>query len=635
MKSIYHLIIGVTFIGLLFSSATDVNAATPSDDHRPLYICPEGGSTPYCPVGMEEYEIQKIALSQGLITLGWILVPGCLFLVMAVIWSRSLQIKVRQKTSELQNEIRERKATESVLRESEEQFRAFFDSVGVGTAIIDNRLMFTQVNDRLCQITGFRREELINMEVLDLDLPGELEADRHDFERMFNQPDATYDLEKRLRRKDGQPTWVRISLSMIKDTTGTPLRAAAVVEEINARKLAQIDRERLKTAIEQSAEIVVITDPEGLIEYVNPAFEKMTGYSRDEALGQNPRVLKSGNQSESFYQQLWHTISSGQSWQGRFINKRKDGTHYTEDASISPVVNDAGKITQYVAVKQDISNQLNLEEQLRQANKLNAIGTLSSGIAHDFNNILTSVLGYSEMIQRKLQPGSQDAADIQKVILAGQRGQTLINQMLTFARQKKQNCSAVAIEPIIEDVLSFVRSSIPPSVEIQTHITAANTLIVADPIQIHQILMNLCINAFHAMNNEQGIIVITLEKILRVPADTNVHDRTIPHVRLTVKDDGQGISPASCDKIFDPFFTTREVGKGSGLGLSVVYGEVQSLGGVIKVESQVGVGSLFTIYLPCAGHPKSSGNKTTEQKAEASNQQPEVEPKALQQRKPF
>jgi PAS domain S-box-containing protein len=206
--------------------------------------------------------------------------------------------------------------------------------------------------------------------------------------------------------------------------------------DITERKRAEAERVRLVTAVEQSTEAVVITNPTGEIEYVNPAFTRITGYSREEALGRNPRILKSDRQDPLFYQQLWETILGGKPWQGELINQRKDGGHYTEQMSIAPVKGVHGEVTHFIATKQDVTERRTLEAQLQQAAKMEAIGRLAGGVAHDFNNLLTVINGYSEILMGRFASDQKASDYLQEINNAGERAAALTRQLLAFSRRQ-------------------------------------------------------------------------------------------------------------------------------------------------------------------------------------------------------
>lgn len=309
-------------------------------------------------------------------------------------------------------------------------------------------------------------------------------------------------------------------------------------------------------------------------------------------------------QDETFYRTMWKTLSAGKTFQTRMVNRRKDGSLFTEDATISPVCDASGTIVSYVAVKRDITEQLRLEAQYQHSQKLEAIGTLAGGIAHDFNNILTAILGYSELAQQKIGVQTDPGKDLQQVITAATRAVDLVRQILTISRQHEQQRQPTKIQYIIKEVLKLLRPSITTSIEINSIIDQECPAIFADPSEIYQMIMNLCTNAFQAMRdvNKDGHIMeirlaaIGLDEKTRQSLGLNIVQRRFVH--LTVSDTGCGMEPKIMDKIFDPYFTTKKKGEGTGLGLATVHSIVTRCGGAIKVESTVGSGTMFSLFLP-------------------------------------
>ncbi|GAB4263332.1 MAG: hypothetical protein Kow0092_14150 [Deferrisomatales bacterium] len=357
---------------------------------------------------------------------------------------------------------------------------------------------------------------------------------------------------------------------------------------------------KLATAVEQAAEAIVITDTAGRIEYVNPAFERTTGYARAEALGRRTNLVKSGVHDPSFYRELWQTIGSGRVWTGRFTNRRKDGALYEEECTISPVRDEQGRIVHYVAVKRDVTTELRLEQQLNQAQKLKALGTLAGGIAHDFNNILVPILGYAEMAQDELAADGPVRLMLDQVIAGAERARDLVRQILSFSRPADPEQKIVRLTPIVSEVLQLMRATLPATIEIRQEFRAGRDVVRASPTQLHQILVNLCTNAWHAMEDDRGVLTVQLEELDGDDGVARRHPQLAPGpwVRLTVADTGCGMPPEVLDRIFEPFFTTREVGEGTGLGLAAAHGIVDSIGGCIEVESTPGAGTSFAIYLP-------------------------------------
>ena len=387
----------------------------------------------------------------------------------------------------------------------------------------------------------------------------------------------------------------REEVNVLRTLAGIIALAWGSVRSEKKRRLFQI-------AVEQAAELVLITNSAGTIEYVNPALERITGYASDELIGRNPRILKSGLQKPVFYKELWNTISKGEPWQGCFINRRKCGTHYSAEAVIVPVTDGTGSICNYVGIKRDVTQENHLQRQLIQSQKMEAIGTLAGGIAHDFNNILSAILGYAELAVYEMPEDSPGRHDVAEVIKAGNRAKDLVRQILTFSRKTEQDFKSIDIAPLLKEALKFLRASLPSTIDIRTHISAENARVLCTPTMIQQILMNLCTNAAQAMKDSGGILDVSLTKTEIEAADIKQHPelRPGPHLCLTVGDTGPGIEPDLLARIFDPYFTTKEKGEGTGLGLSVVHGIIQALKGSVQVDSCPDSGAIFHVFLPCA-----------------------------------
>jgi len=407
-------------------------------------------------------------------------------------------------------------------------------------------------------------------------------------------------ISHRLLLPNGRIKFIQAIFRTKHDDHGTPVCTLGTVQDITARKEEETLRIRLQTAIEHTAESIVITDNNGRIQYVNPSFEKITGYSKQEAVGKNPRVLRSGRHNQEFYRKMWKTLCQGKVWKGHFINRKKDGSFYEEEATISPIFNSDGKITAFVAVKRDVTEQLSLEKQLRQTQKMEAIGTLAGGIAHDFNNILAAILGYAEMAREDCLPDSTIADDLDKILTAGHRARDLVQQILAFSRQTDTERILFSPEAIVKESIKILRPSIPTTIEIHQNIEPDIGSIHADPTQFNQILMNLCTNAYHVMEKDGGKLTISLKRTT-LEAKGPYHGSEIKSeqfIQLTVQDTGPGIPRELKEKIFEPYFTTKKVGQGTGMGLAIVHGIVRSLKGMIEMESPTEGGAAFHVYLP-------------------------------------
>ncbi len=375
------------------------------------------------------------------------------------------------------------------------------------------------------------------------------------------------------------------------------VRAAAEME----RKQTEEQHDLLSAAVQQSTDSVVITDLEGTIVYVNPAFERNTGYPAAEAIGKKPNILKSGRHSPEYYSELWSALKSAGSWSGILINKRKDGTLFEEETIISSVSDSAGMPAYYVAVKRDVTNERRLEELLRQAQKMEAIGQLTGGIAHDFNNFLTAILGFSSLLQMKFEndKDAQSNSYLQNIISAAEKAANLTNSLLSFSRKRIINIKPAILNDIIKGMEKLLQKIITESIEFKTAFTDKGTIIMADTGQIEQVLLNLVANARDAMP-KGGVVFIKTEIVHLDEKFVRTHGYGKPgaYAALSVSDTGIGMDEKIKEKIFDPFFTTKEVGKGTGLGLSIVYGIVRQHNGYIEVNSELGKGTTFNVYLP-------------------------------------
>jgi PAS domain S-box-containing protein len=365
------------------------------------------------------------------------------------------------------------------------------------------------------------------------------------------------------------------------------------------QKRTEAEQERLITSIEQVGEIVVVTDLEGIIQYVNPAFAEVTGYSGEEAIGQNFRFLSSSVQDQAFYQELWQTISSGRRWQGTMVNKRKDGELYTEQTTISPVFDAGGEIVSYVKVGRDVTTQLLLEDQLRQAQKMETVGQLAGGVAHDFNNMLQVIITYAEMSLAKVDPGHPLHKYLIEIRRASQRSAEITGQLLAFARKQTVMPKVLDLNDAVASAEKMIQRMIGEDIDL-TWIPGHDLWNVKiDPTQLDQILANLAVNACDAIGGV-GKLTIGTEKVHFDEAYCAVHAGSVPgeYVLLAVSDDGCGMDKKTQAHLFEPFFTTKAPGKGTGLGLATIYGIVKQNNGFVSVYSEPGQGTTFKVYLP-------------------------------------
>ena len=358
---------------------------------------------------------------------------------------------------------------------------------------------------------------------------------------------------------------------------------------------------KLSRAVEQSADMVMITNREGIIEYVNPAFEAMTGYSRQDAEGKTPRILKSGEQGSETYQELWNAILCATVYRSILVNRKKNGELYYIEQSISPVRDTAGSITHFISNGRDLTERYRLEAQLLQAHKMDAIGRLAGGVAHDFNNLLTIITSYSELALDAVAKGSPLEHKLQEILSAAWRAAQLTRQLLAFSRKQPQSLRILEPNPLIAEITQTLRRLIREDIELTFVPGTGIGRVRADPVQIEQILMNLAVNARDAMPRGGQIKIDTSDVYLD---DDYLHRKQaiIPtghYVLITVSDNGAGIPPDHLPHIFEPFYTTKPLGKGTGLGLATVYGIVKQNRGFIWAYSELAMGTVFKIYLPC------------------------------------
>jgi two-component system, cell cycle sensor histidine kinase and response regulator CckA len=370
---------------------------------------------------------------------------------------------------------------------------------------------------------------------------------------------------------------------------------------------------RLATAVEQVAEAIVITDTSGTIRYVNPAFEKITGYTWREAVGQNPRILKSGTYDSAFYRHMWDVLEQGKVWSGRIINQKKDGALYEEEMTISPIRDAAGEIINYVAVKHDVTQEVALETQLRQAQKMEAIGQLAGGVAHDFNNILTVIHGNAAL---QLAPG-QDPVErgdcTQQIIQAAERGANLTRQLLLFSRKQVLQPANLDLNEVVAGMIKMLKRILGEDITLCSELAPALPFLYADAGMIEQVLLNLAVNSRDAMHAGGRLTIATGTQTLdEEQARQNPEAAAGRFVYLDVTDIGTGIPPEVLPRIFEPFFTTKEAGKGTGLGLATVHGIVKQHHGWVTVQSEVGKGTAFRIYLPAIKEGQAKKEKDTD-----------------------
>ncbi len=401
------------------------------------------------------------------------------------------------------------------------------------------------------------------------------------------------------------------SPSRREDWTGEEIRQLKITCDAVAnaleRKWAEEEIHCLLSAIEQVPDSILITDTDGVIEYVNPGFERISGYSRNEVVGQTPRMLKSGRHENDFYREMWGRISRGDPWHGIVTNRKKDGTLYTEDTVITPVRDKAGEVTNFIAVRRDITREQEAEDRYRQAQKLESVGRLAGGIAHDFNNILMVITGNLDMVLHSLPPGHAMAAELESSRKAAERAATLTRQLLIFARRQIVEPRIFDPGELVANLGKMLQRLIGEDIMLKLDVTADTGKIKADPGQLEQVIVNMAVNARDAMP-EGGTLTIstTCEMVDGRNDEQFVNLAPGRYIRISVQDTGTGMEEEVQQHIFEPFFTTKPPGSGTGLGLATSFGIIRQNSGHILFDSTPGSGTTFHIYLPLAGSGASS-----------------------------
>ena len=493
-------------------------------------------------------------------------------------------------------DITERRASERSLKESEEKFRVIFEGSkdGILLADVENK-RFVTGNQAICKMLQYSLEEIRQLAITDIHPEEALPRILDEFERAERlEIETGRDIP--VKRRDGSVFFANIKPSPIV-ISGKRYLIGNFRDVTESRKAEQA-LTRLGLAVDQAAEAVVVTDTEGNIEYVNPSFERITGYSQEEAIGRNMRILKSGMQDETIYQEMWATISHGEVWKGRFVNRKKDGTLYDEESTISPVRDASGKIVNFVAGKRDVTREVVLQNQVQNAQRMEAVGTLAGGIAHDFNNALTGIFGFGELLRNRMAGDEEVLHDLNEILRCAERASTLTRQLLTYARRQTIEPVNLSLNKVITDLCKLASKVVGEHIEIRTFLAKDLPTIRADVGQIEQVVMNLVLNARDAMPGGGQLLIET--ELVHLDAEYvryHPYMKVGPFVVLKISDTGIGMDQKTQERVFEPFFTTKGPDKGTGLGLAMVYGIVKQHGGFIHLYSEPGKGTTFKIYL--------------------------------------
>ncbi len=522
--------------------------------------------------------------------------------------NRGLEKRVEQRTAqlvkankELREEISERKRTQEELKSSEEKYRTILENIEEGYYEVDLAGNFTFFNDAIKKILGYDRDELMNMNNRQYTDEENAQKLYRAFNKVYTTGKPTKQFDWKIIRKDGSERYVEASVSLRKDSKKEAIGFRGIVRDITERKQAEEalreSKEKYRLLVDNAHDGIFIAQ-DGLIRFQNPKAQEMLGCPADE-LHETPFV------------NLIHPDDR------HLLLKRRERGHESDEVRtyslrvINPSAEELWVQINAVDIKwegkpatlnfvRDITFEKRLEAQLLQAQKMEAIGTLAGGIAHDFNNILSSVIGYTELALEEASKGSVLDSNLREVLKAGRRARDLVKQILAFSRQSDRELKPLEISPIVKETLKLLRASLPSTIRIHQNVGTNLGTVMTDPSQINQILMNLCTNAAHAMGESGGTLEVGLDKV-EVGTELSLRFTGLtpgPYLKLTVSDNGHGMSPEVKERIFDPYFTTKEKGEGTGLGLAMVHGIVKSHRGTITVYSEPDMGSTFHVYLP-------------------------------------
>lgn len=501
----------------------------------------------------------------------------------------SLEVKVEKRTEELA-------VVQKNLKTTLNAWQTTFDAMSDAVCLLDHKGRILQCNRAMCSMLGKQEDELCGTFCCLTDGLISVQNDESPF--MLSKKTLT----RQIAEFHWCERWLEITVDPVFEADGKTFYGAVhIMADITERKRAEEALVRLSHVIAQSPISIVITDIEGKIEFVNPETCRITGFETAELLGQTPRIFKSGETADEIYRELWQTISSGRTWHGELRNRKKSGDHFWESEIISPILNQQGTIINYVAIKEDITERKSLELQLRHSQKMDGIGQLAGGVAHDFNNILSVIMGYGYLLQMedKLDPGQQEK--LNEIIAAAERATQLTTGLLTFSRKKDLSLSTVNLNDIVQHLQKFLERVIGEDVHLQSIIHKADLQVTVDRGQIEQAIINIATNARDAMPQGGSLTIETGFEDLDATF-ARIHGYGYGsagrYAVITTSDTGCGMSAELQKKIFEPFFTTKEVGKGTGLGMAIVYGVVKQHNGFINVYSEPGKGTTFRIYLP-------------------------------------
>jgi len=482
------------------------------------------------------------------------------------------------------------------LKASEEKyFKSFENAPLMKTISIVGSGKLVSVNRKFLEKTGYRTSDVIGNDPIHVGLM--TPKDRQRICEIISRQDSFENVEITLRSRKGVAIFCQFYGEKI--SIGGKAHLLCVIEDITDKKSADDQIRVLSKAIEQSPVSVVITDVSGKIEFVNPKFSELTGYSPNEVIGRTPRILKTEKSSPELHRQLWDTITRGLTWSGEFVNRKKNGDEFLERATISPIRDTNGVITRFMAIKEDITEYRKTRTQLIQAQKMEAVGQLTSGLAHDFNNILSIIGGYSSLMQMEMALDDPQRNYLEQVIQANERAAGLTHSLLAFGRSQVMEQSIQNLNMILYEFKKFIGRVLGEHIVLTFSLHNDSLNVNIDKGQIEQVLINLATNARDVMPNGGSLEFSTrMTRIDEGKVQGSSTAKPGNYAVISVTDSGTGMDDKTIERIFEPFFTTKESGQGTGLGLAMVFGIIQQHNGHIEVQSASGKGTTFNIFLP-------------------------------------
>lgn len=469
------------------------------------------------------------------------------------------------------------------------------------------------VSENVRKIFGYSAQEFISGKILYEKCihPDDLSRVAHEVEKYSkgNEKEFTHK-PYRIVTKNGNIKWVSDWTYIVRDKEGNITHYKGIIQDITEKKQYEAWLNLLTSVIKQTSEMVIIADRQGYVQYANPSFEKITGYSAEEITGKDFCILKYENRDSEFCRRVQATVNNKKTWVGKIENKKKDGTVYLEFATIFPILDSKGEITHYAKIARDITDEVRIQGYLQQAQKMEAIGRLAGGIAHDFKNILTGIMLSTDMAIGEADPGSQIGEYLSDIKDASETGSNLVKQLLAFCRKQELSPVVLDVNDVIDKISGLISRLIGENIDLRTVPGTDLPPIKMDKAQLERILLNLSVNARDAMPDGGKLIFRTsLEEIdEELRREHPFFDRN-RYVVLSVIDTGTGMDEETLSHIFEPFFTTKSKSKGTGLGLSTVYGIVKQSGGYIDVKSEPGKGTAFRIYFPTASYEEKPEKK--------------------------